>query len=59
MIPLAAELVVRDDHHRVVGTRAALDRLEQHDKVILAGCVARVPGMLVLLADRLDEADRL
>jgi hypothetical protein len=33
VIPLAAELVVGDDHHRVGGAAAALDRPEQLHEV--------------------------
>src|SRR4051794_6335118 len=59
VIPLPAELVVRDDEHRVLLARAAPDRADQRDEVVLAVRRARVPRMLVLLAERLDEADRL
>src|SRR5439155_25313588 len=38
---------------------ASLDLLEQIDEVVGAVRLARITGMLVLLADRLDEADRL
>ena len=37
VIPLAAELVVGDDHHRVGGAAAALDRPEQLHEVGAAG----------------------
>ena len=59
VIPLAAELVVGDEHERVLLALAVLDRLQQIDEVVAAVRLARVARMLVLLADRLDEADRL
>ena len=59
VIPLAAELVVGDEDERVLGARAPLDRLQQVDQVVAAVRLTGVAGMLVLLADRLDEADRL
>ena len=59
VIPLTAELVVRDDHHRVLGARRPLDRLQQGDEVVAAPGLARVAGVLVLFPDRLDEADLL
>ena len=59
VVPLPAELVVGHDDQRAVGVRAVLDRLEQVDEVVAAGVLAGVAGVLVLRADRLDEADRL
>ena len=59
VIPLTAELVVGDDDHRVLRALAVLDRLEQVHEVVAAVGLAGVARMLVLLADRLDEADRL
>ena len=59
VVPLPAELVVGHDDQRAVGVRAVLDRLEQVDEVAAAGVLAGVAGVLVLGADRLDEADRL
>ena len=59
VIPLAAELVVGDDDHRVLRAGAALDRLQQVDESGAPGGLGGVAGMLVLLAERLDEADRL
>jgi hypothetical protein len=52
VVPLAAELVVGDHDQRVPGVRAGLDGLDQVDQVPAA-------GVLVLLADGLDEAHRL
>src|SRR5215212_10232099 len=57
MVPLAAELVVGHDHHRVLAAPAPLDRLDQLDEVVAAVRLARVAGMLVLGSDRLDERD--
>src|SRR6266576_4900951 len=57
VIPLTAELVVGHDHHRVLRTRAALDRFQQRDEMGIAVRRRGVAGMLVLLADRLHEAD--
>src|SRR5205814_8506101 len=59
VVPLAAELVVRDDDHGVLGASAVLDVREQADQVVAARALARVSGVLVLLADWLDEANRL
>ena len=59
MIPRAAELVVGDDHQRVLPAVALFDRFEQLHKVAAAGALTRVAGMLVLRADRLHETDRL
>src|SRR6266511_2040217 len=57
VIPLAAELVVRDDDHGVLRARTLLDRLEQVDEMVTAVGLARVAGMLVLRPERLHEAD--
>ncbi len=57
MIPLPAELVVRHDDQGVAGLGTALDGLDQVDQVIGAVRLARVAGMLVLVAEGLDEAD--
>src|SRR5215212_8135829 len=57
VVPLPAELVVGHDHHRVPAAYAALDRLDQPDEVGAAARLARVAGVLVLGADRLDERD--
>src|SRR4051812_14550233 len=59
VVPLAAELVVGDDHHRALRAAAVLDRAEQVDEVVAARVLAGVAGMLVLRAERLDEADLL
>src|SRR5919199_1856825 len=55
VIPLPAELVVRDDDQRVLGARAVPDQVEQLDQVRASLRFARVAGMLVLLAQRLHE----
>src|SRR4051794_8765098 len=57
VIPLTAELVVRDDHHRVLRAAAPLDPLEQVHEVVAAVRLARVAGVLVLGSERLHEAD--
>ena len=59
MIPLPAEFVIGDDDQRVLAVRPFDDRLDQINKVLTAFGFVGVAGMLVLLADRLDEADRL
>ena len=59
VIRLTAELVVRDDHHRVLRARALVDRTQQLDEVIAPAHLACVTGMLVLEANWLDEADRV
>jgi hypothetical protein len=46
----AAELVVGDDHHRVLATGAAGHRLQQIYEVVGALVLARVPGVLILQA---------
>src|SRR5437867_13445491 len=58
VVPLAAELVVGDDDHRVLAAGAAPDRREQVDQVVAAAALAGVAGVLVLEPDRLDEAHR-
>ncbi len=58
MVPLAAELVVGDDHQGVGAFRALEDRVQQVDEVAAADGFAGVTGVLVLRPDRLDEADR-
>src|SRR5262249_2622833 len=55
VIPLAAELVVRDDHHGVLRAAAVLDVLKELDEMVAAVGLAPVAGMLVLDADRLHE----
>ena len=55
MVPLAAKLVVGDHDHRVLPAGAALNVFEQVDEVVAAPALARVPGMLILQPDRLDE----
>src|SRR4051794_14629481 len=59
VVPLPAELVVGDDHHRALRALRVLDRLQEVDEVVGALVLARVTGMLVLGADRLDQAHRL
>src|SRR5262245_57057916 len=59
MVPLAAELVVGDDDHRVPRARGALDGADQVDEVVAAAADARIAGVLVLESDRLDEAHRV
>src|SRR5262249_9579833 len=59
VIPSAAEFLIGDDDERVLAVRAVHDRLDQVDKVVVAAALAGVAGMLVLLADGLDEADGL
>ena len=57
VIPLSAELVVGDDHHRVLGTTArSRSTCRTLTSLSLAVRRARVARMLVLLADRLPEA---
>jgi hypothetical protein len=58
VIPLAAELVVGDDDHRVLRAAAVLDVLQEVDEVVAALRLAGVAGVLVLFAERLDEAHR-
>ena len=57
VVPLAAELVVGHDDHRVACALEPWIGLEQVDQVARARVLARVAGVLVLGADRLDEAD--
>ena len=59
VVPLAAELVVGDDHHRVLLAARPAHGAQQVDHVVGARVLAGVAGVLVLGADRLDEADRL
>src|SRR5437763_10191448 len=59
VVPLTAELVVGDDDRGALRLRPGLDRLDQVDQVVAAVVLAGVSGVLVLLTDRLDEADRL
>src|SRR3954454_22095139 len=58
MVPLPAELVVRDDDQRLVPVRPAFDRLDEVDEVITAVGLTRVAGMFVLVAQGLHEAHR-
>ena len=55
----AAELVVGDDHHRVLLAVATFDELQQRRRGGRSLRLARVPGVLVLGPERLHEADRL
>src|SRR5262245_56181413 len=58
VVPLAAELVIDDHDQRALRTGAAFDRLQQLDEMVAADLLAGIPGVLVLLTDGLDEADR-
>ncbi|MEY9266371.1 hypothetical protein ABIF23_005766 [Bradyrhizobium elkanii] len=59
VVPLPAELVIGDDDQRVLAIRPLDDRLDEIDEMLAAFGLAGVARMLVLLADRLDEADLL
>src|SRR5262245_38908480 len=59
MIPLAAELVVSDHDARIFAVWSFHDGADQVDEMVAAFGFVRVPGMLVLLANRFDEAHRL
>ena len=59
VVPLAAELVIGDDDHRVLAAGAVVDRREQLNQVVTAAALACVSGVLVLEPDRLHEADRV
>src|SRR5215813_3533465 len=59
VVPGAAELVVGNDDERVLAVRPINYGLDQLHKMRAAFSLVGVAGMLVLLTDRLDEADRL
>src|SRR5208337_794476 len=57
MVPAAAVLVVGDDDRGVRPVGAALDGMHDVGDVLLARQQVGVAGVLVVLANRLDEAD--
>ena len=57
VVPEAAVLVIRDDHYCMRGLWAVLDVLEQLDHMVFADQHIGVAGVLVVLAQRLDERD--
>src|SRR6185369_776359 len=59
VVPLTTELVVGHDDHGVLGALAAIDRGQERHEVVAAVRFAGIARMLVLLTDRLHEADRL
>ena len=59
MVPLSTELVVRDDHHCVLGAAAVIYRAQQCNQMIAAACLTRIARVLVFRCDGLYEADRI